>query len=170
MNRLPISPRSFHSLHSAVHRVFSITLVGNGITLCTLRNYAFSYVVYSLAKQTTCSSFHRTTMELCWNVAFLFKRTVYPSNLRLSENKLFTSRCIPKLFTSRCISINLHHLAMVYMLYMYALLNFDRCILVNIAPVSTKAYHIHIYIYHVAMVTTGLTPLYIHLSKIQHSI
>ena len=25
-------------------------------------------------------------------------------------------------------------------------------------------------IYHVAMVTTGLTPLYIHLSKIQHSV
>ena len=25
-------------------------------------------------------------------------------------------------------------------------------------------------IYYVAMVTTGLTPLYIHLSKIQHSI
>ena len=27
-----------------------------------------------------------------------------------------------------------------------------------------------IYIYYVAMVTTGLTPLYIHLSKIQHTI
>ena len=29
---------------------------------------------------------------------------------------------------------------------------------------------VYIYIYYVAMVTMGLTPLYIHLSKIQHSI